>query len=86
MALSAPALSTALRAAMLADPRIHAIDDTLLPEPKKALTALCDTIAAAVVEHIQAAAIVTFPPGTIAVEGSSVAQANAAPCTGGRVT
>lgn len=85
MALSASALSAALRAAMIADPRVGAIDDTVKPEPEKGLTALCDCIATAVVAHLQAAAVVTFPPGAIVVAGSAATQTNAAPCTGGAV-
>lgn len=53
MALSAPTLSAAMRAAILAEPTIQAIDG-------EALTKLCDALAGAVVAHIVAA-------GTVAV-------------------
>ena len=52
MALSAPTLSAAIKAGLLANPDAAAVDNA-------ALTALCDEIAAAVVAHIQAAAVVT---------------------------
>lgn len=86
MALSASALSAAIKTALLADPLTLAVDDALKPPSAKHLTAFCDALAAAVVSHIQAEAIVTFPPGAIAVTGSAAAQANPAPCTGGRVS
>jgi hypothetical protein len=54
MALSAEVLSAAMRAAILAEPDACAVDGD-------ALTALCDAIAGAVVEHITGAA--TVPAG-----------------------
>lgn len=50
-----------------------------------ALTALCDAIAEACVEHITAAAVVTIPPGVpVATTGTAAAQAGAttAPAVG----
>lgn len=61
MALSASVLSTALRAALVAEPSIRANPD----DP--GLSALCDAIAGAVVAHILAAAVVTIPPGVAVV-------------------
>ena len=60
MALNAASLSTALRAAMLANPTIGAIDGA-------GLTAMCDAIATTVVSHITANAVVTVPPGVAVV-------------------
>ena len=51
MALSASVLSAAMRAKLLADEDTQAVDNA-------ALTALCDAIAEACVEHITAAAVV----------------------------
>ena len=70
MALSAPVLSTALRAALLAKPETQAQDD-------EALTALCDCIAETVVTHITSAAVVVptllvAPPGGGPVTGTAV--------------
>ncbi|OFV81987.1 MAG: hypothetical protein A2Y78_00185 [Acidobacteria bacterium RBG_13_68_16] len=56
MAMSSSVLSAALRAAMLADTAIGAVDGP-------ALTAMCDAIAAAVVTHITGSAVVTVPLG-----------------------
>lgn len=68
MALSASVLSAAMRAAMLADPDIGAVDDT-------GLTAMCDAIANAVVSHVTSAAVVlplllVAPPGGGPVTGT----------------
>lgn len=59
---SAPTLSSAIRAALLANPDAKAVDNA-------ALTALCDAIATRVVAHIVANAVVNSlglvaPPGT----------------------
>ncbi len=67
MALSPSILSGLIRAAMIADPRIGAIDDSALPADQKALSALCDAFAGAVVAHILSAAVVTTPPGVAVV-------------------
>jgi hypothetical protein len=78
MALSASVLSAALRARLLADADIQARDS-------ESLTAYCDAIAAVVVEHITAAAVVTIPPGVpVATTGTAAAQAGAttAPAVG----
>lgn len=78
MALSSAVLSAAMRAALLADPGIQAIDGP-------ALTKLCDAIAEAVVAHITGAAVVTIPPGVpVATTGTAAAQAGAttAPAVG----
>jgi hypothetical protein len=64
MALSASVLSTALRAKLLANAASKAQDNA-------ALTALCDEIAAAVVEHIKTSAVVNV---TVATTGSASAQ------------
>jgi hypothetical protein len=60
MALSSSALSALMRANMLADPDIGAVDDV-------GLTAMCDALASAVIAHITAAAVVTVPPGVAVV-------------------
>jgi hypothetical protein len=60
MALNSTTLSAALRAAMLANPAIGAIDGA-------GLTAMCDAIASTVVAHITANAVVTVPPGVAVV-------------------
>ncbi len=83
------ALSEAIRASMIADPRISAIDDSDKPTDEKSLTALCEAIAAPVEAYVSArlaAAVVTFPPGAIVVAGSAVTQTNPAPVTGGAIT
>ena len=48
--------SAALRAAMLANPDLNAVDDV-------ALTALCDEIASVTLAHLIANGLVTVPPG-----------------------
>lgn len=55
---TAPALSAALRAALIANSNVHAVDGP-------ALTGLCDAIASVVLAHIIANATVlgTAPPG-----------------------
>jgi len=60
MALSAPVLSAAMKAGLLANANAAAVDNA-------ALTALCDEIAAAVVAHVTVAGVVTVPLG-IAVQ------------------
>ncbi len=83
MALSASALSGLIRTAMLADPRIGAIDDSDLPSDQKALTAMCDAIGSAVVAHILSAAVVTVPPGVaVAVAVPAGTGATVAPGIG----
>lgn len=57
---SAPVLSAALRAAMLANPAIGAVDGP-------ALTAMCDAIATTVLAHITANALVSTT-GTAAAQ------------------
>lgn len=61
MALSTPTLSAAMRAAMLAEPSISAIDGP-------ALTAFCDALAGAIVTHITANAVVN-PTALVAPSG-----------------
>lgn len=64
MALSSSVLSAAMRANLLADLDPETGIDTVTGcQDAAALTAFCDRIAAAVVAHIQAAAVVS---GTIA--------------------
>lgn len=70
MALSASVLSAAMRAAMLADPDIEAIDDVRL-------TKMCDALAGAVVSHITSSAVVV--PGTTLIAPGGMTPA---PCTG----
>ena len=53
---SAPVLSAALKAALLATPAIGAVDGP-------ALTALCDAIATTVLTHITANAVTACPAG-----------------------
>ena len=60
-------LSAALRTALIADPRTGARDDTLLPDNEKALTAFCDVVAAVVLAHIVANALVNTT-GTAAAQ------------------
>lgn len=64
---SAPVLSAAIRAALIADPRTGAVDDSALPTSQKALTAFCDVIAQTVLAHVVANAVVTVPPGVLVV-------------------
>lgn len=63
-----------MRAAILAEPQIQAINGP-------ALTKLCDAIASTVVAHITSAAVVTIPPG-VAVATSGGAGATSAPGVG----
>jgi hypothetical protein len=71
---SSSVLSAALRAAMLADPDIGAVDDV-------GLTAMCDAIASTVLAHIIANAVI--PPGiAVATTGSAVAQTGATTAPG----
>ncbi len=63
MALSASTLATLMRSKLLADASTQAQDNA-------ALTAMCDAIAEAVVEHVVAAGVVLptallAPPGTL---------------------
>lgn len=57
---SSPTLSAALRAAMLAEPALGAVDGI-------ALTKLCDTLASTILAHIVANALVTTT-GTAAAQ------------------
>jgi len=67
-------LSAALRAAMLANPDIGAIDDV-------GLTAMCDAIASTVLAHIVANALI--PAGIlVATTGTAAAQTGATTSTG----
>ncbi len=76
MALNPGALSSSLRAAMLASPAIQAIDGP-------GLTALCDAIANAVVSHITASAVVTVAPGIpVTTAGTAAAQTGATTAPG----
>jgi hypothetical protein len=76
MALSSSVLSAAMRAALLAEPDIQAIDGT-------SLTKLCDAIAGAVVSHITTAAVVTVPSGVaVQVTPATGTGATIAPGTG----
>lgn len=61
MALSSSVLSAAMRAAMLANPAIGAVDGA-------PLTAMCNAIASTVVAHITSAAVV-LPTALIAPGG-----------------
>lgn len=68
MALSSSVLSAAMRASLLADPDIGAVDDA-------PLTALCDALAGAVIAHITANAVVlplllVAPPGGGPITGT----------------
>jgi hypothetical protein len=70
--------SAALRAAMLADPDIGAIDDV-------GLTALCDAIAATTLAHLIANGVLIVASGIpVATTGTAVAQTGVttAPGTG----
>jgi hypothetical protein len=65
-----------MRGKFLASASTKAVDG---PE----LTALCDVIAAAVVEHVVAVAVVTIPPGVaVATAGSPSAQTGATTAPG----
>jgi hypothetical protein len=82
VALSASVLSGLIRTkALAAGAPLNAVDGP-------ALTALCDCIAQAVVEHVVAAAVVTIPPGVaVATTGTAAAQAGATTAPGvGTVT
>jgi hypothetical protein len=72
LAGSAPVLSAAIRAAMIADPRTRAVDDTTMPADEKALTAFCDVIAEVVLAHIVANAVVAGTGGGAAPVVGSV--------------
>jgi hypothetical protein len=77
VALSASVLSAAMRAAFLAD----AANTKAVDGP--ALTALCNVISNAVVNHIVAAAVVTVPPGVaVATAGGPAAQTGATTAPG----
>jgi hypothetical protein len=79
VALSASVLSAAIRVKLLTPPNAAQVQDT------PGLTALCDAIAEACVEHILAAAVVTIPPGVpVATAGTAAAQTGAttAPAVG----
>lgn len=77
MALSASVLSGLIRSkALAAGAPLNAVDGP-------ALTALCDCIAQACVEHIVAAAVVTVPPGVaVATAGGPAAQTGATTAPG----
>ncbi len=64
---SASVLSASLKAALIADPRTRAVDDTALPDEQKSLTPFCDVIAEVVIAHLLAvgagAVITTCPAG-----------------------
>jgi hypothetical protein len=78
MALNASALSALIRSKLLADGNSAAVNNA-------ALTALCNCVAQACVEHIVAAAVVTIPPGVpVATAGGPAAQTGAttAPAVG----
>jgi hypothetical protein len=71
-------LAALIKTKALADPDSQAVDG-------EALDSFCDMIAAAVVEHVIAAAVVTIPPGVpVATTGTAAAQAGAttAPAVG----
>jgi hypothetical protein len=77
MALSASVLSGLIRSKALASGApLNAVDGP-------ALTALCNCIAQACVEHIVAAAVVTVPPGVaVATAGTALAQTGATTAPG----
>lgn len=77
MALNASTLGALIKSKLLADAgNSKAVDNA-------ALTALCNCIAQACVEHIIAAAVVTIPPGvTVATTGTAAAQAGATTAPG----
>jgi hypothetical protein len=77
MPLSASVLSGLIRSkALAAGAPLNAVDGP-------ALTALCDCIAQACVEHIVAAAVVTIPPGVaVATAGGPAAQTGATTAPG----
>lgn len=61
-------LSASLRAALIANPLVGVIDDTLLPASEKRLTAFCDVLAAVVIAHLLASgagAVVTACPAGV---------------------
>lgn len=72
VALSASVLSGLIRSkALAAGAPLNAVDGP-------ALTALCDCIAQACVEHLVAAAVVTIPPGVpVTTTGTAAAQIGA---------
>ena len=63
-----------MRAALLANPAINAVDDA-------ALTGLCDAIASIVLAHIVANAAITGTC-TVATTGTAAAQTGGGPITG----
>lgn len=75
--MSASVLSALMRSkALAAGAPLNAVDGP-------ALTALCDAIAQACVEHIVAVAVVTIPPGVaVATTGTAAAQAGATTAPG----
>lgn len=77
MALNSAILSALIRSKALANAeQTKAVDG---PE----LTAFCNMIAQAVVEHIVAAAVVTVPPGVaVATTGTAAAQTGATTAPG----
>jgi hypothetical protein len=56
-------LSAALKAALIADPRTRAVDDSALPDAEKSLTPFCDVLAAVMIAHILANALVVTVGG-----------------------
>ncbi len=56
-------LSAALKAALIADPRTKATDDSALPADQKSLTPFCDVIAEVLIAHIVANAVVSGTGG-----------------------
>lgn len=76
MALNASTLGALIKSKLLADANSKAVNNP-------ALTALCNCIAQACVEHIVAAAVVTVPPGVaVATTGTAAAQAGATTAPG----
>jgi hypothetical protein len=76
MALNASTLGALIKSKLLADANSKAVNNA-------ALTALCNCIAQACVEHIVAAAVVTIPPGVaVATTGTAAAQAGATTAPG----
>lgn len=68
------ALSASILSALIKTKRLALLDPSQIVN-NAALTADCDAIAQAVVQHIQAAAVVTVPPGVaVATAGSPSAQ------------
>lgn len=76
-------LNSATLAAAIKAKRLAALGGAVQDGPE--LDADCRAIAEAVVEHVTAFAVVTFPPGAIVVAGSATTQTNPAPVTGGSV-